>query len=112
MSPPVRQMVLSMPPTPGAQNQGFWLPHSQMERNKSTSRYLFCASEWRGNLRILQRAGPLFLCAAAPVHLDIVEAPLRKLQESPVRNVPRCPYCMYFGPESGYMLQPSRPASV
>ena len=32
MSPPVRHMVLSMSPTPGAQNQGFWLPHSQMEK--------------------------------------------------------------------------------
>ena len=32
MSPPVRHMVLSISPTPGPQNQGFWLPHSQMEK--------------------------------------------------------------------------------
>jgi hypothetical protein len=32
MSPPVRHIVLSIPPTPGPQNQGFWLPHSQIEK--------------------------------------------------------------------------------
>ena len=34
-----------------------------------------------GNLRILDRAGPPFLRAAAPVNLDVIETPLRELQE-------------------------------
>src|SRR5271155_2867821 len=43
--------------------------------------YLFCALNGAGNLRILDRAGPPFLRAAAPVNLDIIETPLRELQE-------------------------------
>src|SRR5437868_11251896 len=44
-------------------------------------RYLFCTLNGAGNLRILDRTGPLLLCTAAPVDLDIIEAPFRKLQE-------------------------------
>src|SRR4051794_1928666 len=33
------------------------------------------------NLRILNRPGKPFLCAAAPVHLYVVEAPLGELQK-------------------------------
>src|SRR5580658_4131060 len=43
--------------------------------------YLFCALNGAGNLRILDRAGPPFLRAAAPINLDVIEAPLRELQE-------------------------------
>src|SRR5271163_4750874 len=44
-------------------------------------RYLFCALNCPGNLRILDRAGSLFLSTAAPVHLDVIETPLRELQK-------------------------------
>ena len=81
MSPPVRQIALSIPPTPGPQNHGFWLPHSQIEKNSRCPVIFCCTFNGACNLRILHRAGPLLFCSAAPVHLDIIEAPLRKLQE-------------------------------
>src|SRR4051812_788324 len=43
--------------------------------------HLFCTLNSVGNLRILDRAGQLFFRAATPVHLDVVKAPLRELQE-------------------------------
>src|ERR1039457_7101637 len=48
---------------------------------QSTPRCLLRTLDGAGNLRMLDRPRPLLLRPAAPVHLDIVEAPLRELHK-------------------------------
>src|SRR4051812_24943799 len=64
------------PPEPGILAAP--LANGEIQRPSSD---LFRLLNGVGNLRVLRRARPPLVVAAAPVNLDVVETPLRKLKE-------------------------------